>query len=278
MKRVTVTTHANIALNKYWGKRNEELILPTKSSLAVNVAALTTTTTASFSSTSNHVITTAWNNHDTAAQKSITTFLDLFKQRYGVTDFFTIKTENNFGQKSGLASSASGFAALTLAITQLCNLHLPEEELSILARQGSGSACRSLRGGFVLWHKGVADDGSDSFAQQLATATFWPEFRVIIAVINEQEKVIGSRAGMAASVATAPGYAQWLNASAERLEDMIQALNRRDINELGRHTEADWHDMHNIMVTTTPSLNYWLPASHTLMQEIINLRTLGIPA
>lgn len=247
-------------------------MLPTKSSLSISAAALTTTTTVQYAANKD-MITTPWHNDNTAIQQ----FINFFRNRYGINRYFHISTINSFPHASGLASSASGFAALAIGLTQLNNLALSSHDLSILARYGSGSAARSTMGGVVLWHKGERIDGADSYAEQLFTAQHWPELRIIIAQVHTEQKKISSRSGMAQSQTTASGYTAWIQRSERRIPTMIEAFATKDIHTIGQLTEDDWHDMHTVMQQTLPPLNYWLPVSYALMAEVHKLRTLNMP-
>lgn len=153
------------------------------------------------------------------------------------------------------------------------------QEISVLARTGSGSAARSVHGGFVVWHKGDAIDGHDSYAQPLFNHDWWPELRVVIAVTTTQEKKISSRAGATASRKTSPLYPAWLERSKERLPKIIAAVQARDFHTVGQLTEDDWKDMRDVMLTTTPQLNYWTDVSLAVIDCINKLReTEGLAA
>ena len=140
--------HANIALIKYWGKRNPDLHLPTKSSLSITLKELSTTT-----SIATHNQDCIHLNKKQVVDKKIITFLNTFRKKYNIEENHSISSNNSFPTAAGLASSSSGFAALATGLSELYNLNLSKKELSILARQGSGSACRSIYNGFVIWYK-----------------------------------------------------------------------------------------------------------------------------
>ena len=188
MKKITVKSCANIALIKYWGKRDEDLFLPTKSSLSVTLSGLDTVTSVSINPQNRDIIYIDKKLVLDLQNNKVHKFLNLFREKFCIKSFFKIETENRFPTAAGLASSASGFAALAFALNKICDLNLSKKQLSILARQGSGSASRSIFGGFALWNKGELLDGFDCFAQQLFDQDHWPEFRVIAAIISEQKK------------------------------------------------------------------------------------------
>lgn len=289
MKIVKIQTHANISLNKYWGKRDEKLFLPTKSSLTISLSELKTTTfiqklsKLNFFPESNKNLA---NNQDVIYingtqpldihRQKILVFLNFFRRQYGIKDFFKISTTNNFPTAAGLASSSSGFAALALGLDKVCNLGLGKKELSILARQGSGSACRSIEGGFVLWHKGIALDGNDSYAEQIFDHTHWHELCIIVVVVKTQTKFIGSREGMRMTVSTSKYYNTWLEKSAQRLPLLIRAIEKRDFTTIGQLTQNDWQDMQQVMLDTTPQLNYWTEESYKVINTIRKLCQKGL--
>ncbi len=272
MNPITVITNPNIALIKYWGKRDEILHLPTKSSLSVAIDAFTTQTSVDISPIPCDQIIINSGPAPAKISQPVLDFLTLFKNKYGMRESLAITTTNNFPTAAGLASSASGFAALTLALNKFFNLQLPQNELSILARQGSGSACRSLFGGFVLWHQGQNSDGHDSIAEQLFTAEHWPNLRIIIAIASTTAKPISSRIAMQQTVKTSPIYNQWLEESATRLALMQNALKHKDFNVVGQLAEEDCLDMHKTMHTSNPPTNFWSSTTYTIMQAVTDLR------
>jgi diphosphomevalonate decarboxylase len=274
--KVTVQTYANIPLIKYWGKRDEQRFLPTKSSLAVTLSALTSQTTIQRISDSIDHISTSWTQQTQESSTKIIQFINRLRKQFNINDRFAITTNNNFPTAAGFASSSSGFAALAAAFAHLCNLGLAERELSILARQGSGSASRSLSGGFVLWHKGIEPDGSDSYAEQIFDEHHWPELRILVVVIQSAAKPISSREGMRITVATSPSYQHWLIASAERLKAILPAIAEKNIELVGALAEDDWYDMHRSMLDSTPSLRYWDQTSYAVIDQVKRMRADGL--
>lgn len=282
MKTVKIQTHANISLNKYWGKRDEKLFLPTKSSLTISLSELKTTTLiqelgCKYSGQKNQ--DSIFINGIAAAdlhKQKIVDFLNFFRQKYDIKKYFNISTINNFPTAAGLASSSSGFAALALGVDKVCNLKLNKKELSILARHGSGSACRSIEGGFMLWHKGSELDGSDSYAEQIFDNSHWPDLCILVVIVKNQTKFIGSREGMRITVATSPSYNSWLEKSAQRLPNLINAIAKKDFTSVGQLAQDDWHDMQKTMLDTKPQLNYWTTESYKVMDTIRTLFNQGI--
>ncbi|MBD3232052.1 diphosphomevalonate decarboxylase [Candidatus Dependentiae bacterium] len=265
MKKITIQTYANIALIKYWGKRDKKLFLPTKSSLSISLPYLKTSTTISESNTDKIVgINTGIQN--------VKKFLNLFRKIYQIKKNFKIETTNNFPTAAGLASSASGFAAIAKGLNKFCNLNLSNKELSILARYGSGSATRSIQQGFVLWNKGDYNDGSDSYAFQIFDQNFWPEFCIIIVIINSDQKNISSRQAMQITVNTCSFYKNWIHKSEKRIPKMLQAIKTKDFTTVGKLAELDCLQMHKCMKNSFPAINYWQKQTLQIIDFVKNLR------
>lgn len=272
---VCSSAHANIALIKYWGKRDSDLFLPTKSSLSISLDCLQTTTKITFSN--EPFDTVILNNKRVTGQANkIVRFLDTFRSLYKIDARYIIETHNNFPTAAGLASSASGFAALAKGLNKRHKLDLSKKELSILARRGSGSACRSIDSGFVLWHKGNKPDGSDSYAQKLFDSSHWPELQVLVAIVETKEKSISSRNAMQQTVATSQNYKKWVTKSETRITSMIDAIERRDFFALGELAECDAFEMHRCMQESTPATNYWTPKTKKIVALVQELRKRGI--
>lgn len=271
MTKIRVITHPNIALIKYWGKRDTSLMLPTKNSLGITLAALKTTTYIEPSPSNSDLIEL---NGKVLINKNnpITSFLDTVRNSLGINKRFSISSKNNFPTASGLASSASGFAALAFGINSVCNLKLSLQEISILARLGSGSAARSVHGGFVLWEQGKHPTGIDCYASQIFNGDWWPDLRVMIAITTNDAKKTPSRAGMQQSIKTSPYYSQWLVESESRLHTMITAIQQRNISLLGKLAEQDWCGMRQVMLSSKPVLDYWSDTSNRLIKKIISIR------
>jgi len=276
MNKITVQANANIALIKYWGKRDQNLFLPTKSSLSVTLSGLTTITSIEFNSKNYDEIVI--NNHPVPkkSKEKIVKFLNLFRKSYNIKNYFKINTKNEFPTAAGLASSASGFVALSYALNKICNLNLTKKELSILTRRASGSAARSVFGGFAIWHKGQKIDGSDSYAEQLFPQDYWPDFCVLVAVVNDQEKKVSSRDAMQITVKTSPFYDEWVQSSEQKIPEMIKAIKERDLKTVGLLAESDCLDMHKTMQTSIPAINYWQPETIDIMNVVKKLRDNGI--
>lgn len=266
---------ANIALVKYWGKRDEALNLPVTGSLSISLGPLGSHVELLRSDAAADGV---WlNGKKLAAESSFarraSAFLDLFRP---AADFhFELKARNTVPTAAGFASSASGFAALAKAADGLFGWGLSTRELSILARLGSGSAARSLENGFVEWQAGTAADGMDSYAERLAAE--WPELRVGAVVLCADEKPVGSREGMRRSVETCEFYREWPGRVAKDLAELKGAIAQKDFAALGAVAEANALAMHALMAATRPPIVYALPETVAAMRKIWAVRAEGLP-
>lgn len=168
-----------------------------------------------------------------------------------------IVSENNFPTAAGLASSAAGFAALVRVLADLYVLPSTPTELSRIARQGSGSACRSIFGGYVVWEKGHASDGSDSLAVQVAPASHWPGMRAAVLVVSAAKKDVSSTSGMQATVATSRLFQHRAEVVVpERMEAMKVAIQKRDFEAFAELTMTDSNQFHAVCLDTFPPIFY----------------------
>ena len=292
--KATAIAHSNIALIKYWGKRalrdncfaipqgERGLILPYNNSISVTLDNLSTHTTVEFSehfSEDTIILNNEKLKQENAAHQKICNHLKLilkYAPLYIRNARTRVESVNNFPTASGLASSASGFAALTMATCNALNLKLSQKELSILARQGSGSASRSIFGGFVEWEKGFKKNGSDSFAQQLFSENHWPEFKVLVVIVETKEKEYNSRDGMEHTVKTSPFYQSWIDTVEDEIKNIKVGITKKDFTKVGEIAEHNCLKMHATMHTARPALCYWQPATIKIMHEVWNLRKNGI--
>lgn len=265
---------SNIALCKYWGKRDKSLNLPMNASLSVSLGHLGTHTRLVPIDYSADEI---WLNSDrlmpsAAFCQRISTFLDLFRQPG--TCRFRVTTRNSIPTAAGLASSASGFAALAKAANESFQLGLNPDQLSVLARLGSGSACRSVFKGFVEWQMGQREDGLDSYAVPL-NAT-WPGLSVGLVKVDASVKAIDSRSGMQRTLESAHLYQSWPVQAAHDMALLKEAIADRDFVKLGQTAEHNALSMHATMIASWPPLVYWQPESLATMQRIWKLRQEGL--
>ncbi|MFH0402177.1 diphosphomevalonate decarboxylase [Streptococcus sp. A23] len=257
--------HTNIALIKYWGKRDKQLFLPMNSSLSLTLDAFYTDTKVIFDSDLtadefylNGIL------QDSKEILKISRFLDLFCEYIGERTFARVESLNFVPTAAGLASSASAFAALTLATATALGLNLSREELSTLARRGSGSSTRSLFGGFVEWDMGTGS--ADSMAHPIDDADW--DIGMIVLAVNTGQKKIASREGMDHTVATSPFYQAWVNTAKEDLQAIKQAIADRDFEQVGQITEHNGMKMHATTLSANPPFTYW-SADSLLAQEAV---------
>ncbi|MDP2977060.1 MAG: diphosphomevalonate decarboxylase, partial [Anaerolineales bacterium] len=208
-----------------------------------------------------------------AGLSRVVTFLDEVRRMAGIKSRAEVVSENNFPSGAGIASSASAFAALALAASQAAGLDLSEAELSRLARRGSGSACRSIPGGFVEWQAGT--DDADSFAFSIAPPEHWP-LADCVAVISCAHKATGSTEGHTLA-ATNPLQAARVADAPRRLDLCRRAILSRDFEAFAEIAELDSNLMHAVMMTSNPPLFYWQPATLTIMQAVREWRASGLP-
>ena len=264
---------ANIALSKYWGMREGTFNLPVTGSLSISLAEHGTHTQLTPIDAAQHQVCLNGEllSADSTFVSKVTSWLDLF---LAPGHALQIDTHNTIPTAAGLASSASGFGALSLACNELFDWQLSLSELSALARMGSGSASRSLWHGFVKWHAGSASDGHDSIASPMAQQ--WPDLRIGLVTIDSHSKAVSSREGMQRTVQTSRLYEQWpVQANADMLL-IEQAINGHDFSLLGRTAEQDAMAMHATMAAAWPPLVYWQAESITAMQKVWQLRADGV--
>jgi len=274
----TAIANANIALVKYWGKKDKKLMLPQNSSISMTLDGLNTITTVEFDKKYDKDIFVL-NDQELRENKEfekVVKHLDLIRKISGTREKAKVVSKNNFPTAAGLASSASGFAALSLAGAQAAGIDLDLKELSKLARRGSGSATRSCQGGFVEWQKGEKEDGSDSYAVQIAKPEHWPEFRMITTIVSTVTKKVSSRAGMAQTVETCPMYKAWLDTVNEDLKKVKRGILEKDFTLVGKTTESNCLKMHATMITTQPAIVYWMPATLEIIHAILAWREKGL--
>ena len=267
----TAQAQPNIALIKYWGKRDTRLNLPATGSLSITLDALWTRTRVAFDTSLRRDKLCLNGADDPATLARVSTCLDLLRRRAGTTTCARVDSCNNFPTAAGLASSASGFAALVVAADAELGLALDRRTLSMLARQGSGSAARSLFGGFVSMAAGQREDGADAVAEPVLDATEWP-LEVAVAVTSHRRKNVGSGAGMESSRQTSPFYPTWVSTAATDLAAARDAVQARDFAALAEVSEHNCLKMHAVMQASRPPLLYWTGATVDCLQQIRVLR------
>ncbi len=270
----TAWAHTNIALVKYWGKRpSAGLNLPAVGSLSLTLDRFGTETSVEIADHDAFLL----DGHDVEnneAQK-VFLFLDRVRALAGRTEKARVTSTNHVPTAAGLASSASAFAALALAATRAYGLHLDDKDLSILARQGSGSAARSIFGGFVLWHRGTRDDGSDSCAEPLTTSL---DARLVVVRTTSGKKETASTQGMEHTASTSPFFTAWVDTHPQDLRDAQAALAAADLPRLGEVMEHSTLKMHATTLAARPGFFYFQPTTIAVLQAVKTLRAQGTGA
>ncbi|MCJ1401731.1 diphosphomevalonate decarboxylase [Xylographa trunciseda] len=287
--RASTTAPVNIAVIKYWGKRDPALNLPTNSSLSVTLAQsdLRTHTTASCSSkfsapdtlllnSAPQEISSARPTACLTALRSLRAALEDADPKLPKLSTFPLQlvSVNNFPTAAGLASSAAGFAALVRSVADLYALPQTATELSLIARQGSGSACRSLLGGYVAWEKGSRADGKDSIARLVAPRSHWPEMRALILVVSADKKGISSTTGMQATVKTSALFQTRTNhVVPKEMAEIEQAIHAKDFESFGRITMRESNSFHATCLDTEPPIFYLNDVSRAAIRAVEELNT-----
>ncbi len=268
--------NTNIALVKYWGKRDGALNLPAVGSLSLTLEGLSTRTSVAFDGSAGaDSLLLNGEPADARAVGRVAKFLDIVRARAGISTHARVESANDFPTAAGLASSASAFAALALAATRAAGLALDDRELSVLARRGSGSAARSIFGGFAEMARGQRADGEDAFATPIASD--W-DVRLVIAATVTGPKSTLSTDGMRHTAETSPYYDAWVRMSEADLTTAREAIARRDLEALGTVTEASCLSMHASAMAARPAVVYFHGATIEGWRIIQELRKSGIPA
>ena len=259
-------------------------MIPTTSSLSLTLDDTWTTTTVSFDGGAGDADAVRINGSAPSgtALARVTRFLDLVRERSGIAQRASVDSTSTVPLAAGLASSAAGFAALAAAASRAAGMDLDGRALSRLARRGSGSAARSVFGGLVLWNAGV--DDATSYAEPVGAdgvagadgAGLDPAMVVI--VLSEGRKTIGSTEAMRATVRTSPLYPAWVEAGREDLRAALAAVRERDLPRLGEVVEANALGMHAAMIASRPSIMYWLPRTIEALHAVRAVREEGLPA
>jgi diphosphomevalonate decarboxylase len=260
--------HPNIAFIKYWGNRDNDLRLPSNGSISMNLDGLFTRTIVSFqpSLPYDELII---NGHEITGKSldRVSYILDVVRGLAGIKMNAEVMSENNF-------PTAAAFAALALAAGKAAGLDMSESELSRLARRGSGSAARSVPGGFVEWQMGSGE--TDSFAFSIAPADHW-DLLDCIAIVSSAHKKTGSTEGHALA-GTSPLQAARVADAPRRLEICRDAILNKDFGSFADIIEHDSDMMHAVMMTSSPPLMYWQSATLNILHAVREWREGGLPA
>ena len=272
----TARANVNVALVKYWGKRNPALNLPATGSISLTLDGLGVEAAVDFGAgEADHVVI---DGVDAAGEeaKRVVRFLDLVRAAARRRERAKVVLRSTVPRGIGLASSAAAFAALALAASRAAGLTLDPSALSALARRGSGSAARSIFGGFVEWHRGERADGVDSFAEPLAPIDHW-DLRTVVAVTSTAPKAVSSRDGMLRTAAS-PFYPAWVAGAEADLAEARAAIRARDLEALGLVAEHSALKMHAAALAARPPLVYWRAATVECMHRVWALRAEGVAA
>jgi diphosphomevalonate decarboxylase len=272
-QKATAISFSNIAFIKYWGNRNAVLRVPLNDSVSMNLDHAFTTTTVEFDAQlADDQIVVGGKDANDATRKRVMAQLDRVRALAKIETKARVQSENNFPTGVGIASSASAFAALSLAATHTAGLELNERDLSILARQGSGSACRSITGGFVEWVAG--SNSADSYAISIAPPEHW-DLRDVIAIVSTEEKKVGSSEGHEAAQ-TSHFIAERIKALPSRFHRVRHAVLAKDLSMLGPAIEEDAIELHMMAMTSHPPIFYWTPGMVRVIQAVQQWRADGI--
>ncbi|QIK87008.1 diphosphomevalonate decarboxylase [Erysipelothrix sp. HDW6B] len=267
----TVRAHTNIALIKYWGKKDNALKIPHNSSLSLTLDQFYTETRVEYDASltqDQFMLDGAWVDDKTSQR--VYWFMDRIRERYGIQEYARIISENHVPKEAGLASSASAFAALAKAAT--LDLNLDDREISRLARLGSGSASRSVYGDFVRWNRGTSDE--DSFAEPI-TMEPWSDFRMIVCILNDQIKPFSSTDAMNTTVADSPYYDSWVASTEADLIQLEEAVKNHDIERVGVISQTNALKMHASLMAV--NMWYFEPMTVEIMNRVRQLQK-SIPA
>jgi diphosphomevalonate decarboxylase len=273
----TAVAHPNIALVKYWGKADATLALPATGSVSMGLDVFPTTTTVTVDGGApvGHGAQDAFtlNGHvvDDGALVRVTQFLDLVRDLAGSDERASVVSENTVPTGAGLASSASGFAALATAAAAAYGLDLSQRDLSRLARRGSGSATRSIPGGVAVWHAG---DDQGSYAEPVPA----PPMAMVVVTIDAGPKPIGSREAMRRTIATSPFYPSWVTSTTETVGDVLTACAAGDFTRIGELTESNALRMHATIEGAFPPIRYLNARSVAVFDAVAELRAAGTEA
>jgi diphosphomevalonate decarboxylase len=259
MKKVIARAPVNIALIKYWGKADEEKVLPTTTSLSLTLTDLyseTTFETGPFQ---------FFLNDKPANEEEVKRVKDVLK--HFRDQAVVIRSNNNFPTASGLASSASGFAALTVGLNQFYEANYTAKEIATLTRLGSGSACRSLVDGFAIW---------DKLGQLHSLENPFKNLVMIVMMVSEDKKAISSRVAMKVTKETSPIYQQWINDSENDYHEMLLAIKTSQFHQLGEIMERNSQRLHAVMASANPPIIYQQPTSLKLIELVKKARSEGL--
>ena len=268
---------ANVALVKYWGKRDDVLNLPAVGSISLTLAELRARARVTESAPGSPRFLNRGIAVEGVAAERMARFLDFVGSASGLATPLRADIDVSFPVAAGLASSAAIYCAIAAAVAAASGSQVSSEQLSIFARRGSGSAARSVHGGFAEWFRGEREDGSDSYAIQLLPETDWP-LAMAVAVTSDERKAISSRDAMRHVRATSALYPAWIETQEEDLVAARRAIDARDLAALGRIAEENCLRMHATCLGARPPVLFWGPATIAAMVAVRELRDQGYEA
>lgn len=272
-QKATAWAPANIAFIKFWGKRDEKLRLPMNSSVSFNLSNVFTVTTVEFDKNLvDDEVKLDGKIVDGKEKDRITKYLDKIRNIARVSTRAKVESKNNFPVGTGMASSASGFAALSLAASSALGLRLNKRKLSILARIGSGSACRSIPDGWVEWKEAGTSEGS--YAYSMYSQRHWGVCDVV-AIVESTKKSVSSTEGHAL-VESSPFYKCRIGGMRKKLKMIKKAIGEKKFSKFGEILEAEAINMHTVMMTSEPALIYWTPETLRIILKIKEWRERGL--
>jgi len=269
----TAQANSNIAFIKYWGNYDNTLRLPANPSISMNLEGVYTETTVKWDDKldPDQLLLNEFPIRGSALDR-VVTHLDYIRKRVGIKMRASVESKNNFPMGAGIASSASSFAALTLAAVTATGATISERELTTIARLGSGSASRSIPGGFVEWRTGRNHE--ESYASSFATSDYW-DLIDVIAIVSSEHKTVGSSAGHQ-SANTSDLQSARVSGAIDRFETCKQAILSRNFELFAEVVERDSNLMHAVMMTSVPPLFYWQPATLAVMNHVRQWRDEGL--
>lgn len=268
--RDTVVCRASpsLALVKYWGKMPDRRNVPATSSLALTLSGLSTTTRVSYSNSRDTIIVDGAESD----RERYLPFFDEVRRISGSTRTFHAESSNDFPGSAGLASSSSGFACLAYGCLTLLGLAGDLKTVSSVARLGSASAARAVFGGFTALRRG------EESAEELYPRSYWPELRVVAAVVSTCKKEVSSRRAMEAARTSSPFYDAWIVDAEKQFAAAQAALEKKDMEALGTCMQNSYLRMFATMISAEAPVIYWQPGSVELIHACRELRAAGTAA
>lgn len=273
MKKSTAIAPSNIAFTKYWGRKDEELRLPINGSVAMTLSNLLTTTTVEFNDRLKEDDIMVNNERLDKEVEKVKKHLDRIRKLAGIKTFAKVVSNNSFPTGTGLSSSSSGFAALTVAAAAAAGLKLSEKELGILSRQASGASIRSIPGGFVEWLDGNTSESS--YAKTIFPKDHW-DIADVVAVVSKERKDVATSQGHEGAN-TSPFMETRVKKMADKNKAVKQLIKEKDFQKFGEFIEAEALELHAIYITQIPSLIYLTPESLMIIKLCKKWRNDGLP-